>query len=121
MNCDSPAALQEHHDKQIQSVTTETEGATGMNGVSDVTRRGEEPAAEGANDRVEQVIDSKHTLKQHETKQQTNVCISVFSPVSSLSRTSQGLSYTVSFYQAELKQRLLPSHVTSQSCLVREK
>lgn len=77
MNCDSPAALQEHHDKQNQSVTTETEGATGMNGVSDVTRRGEEPAAEGANDRVEQVIDSEHTLKQHETNnKQTFVFLS---------------------------------------------
>lgn len=64
MSCDSPAALQEHYDKEIQSVTAETEGATGVNGVSDVTGRGEEPAAEGADDRVEQVNDGECARKE---------------------------------------------------------
>uniref|UniRef100_A0A671TZY4 GRIP1 associated protein 1 n=1 Tax=Sparus aurata TaxID=8175 RepID=A0A671TZY4_SPAAU len=48
-------ALQERFDKELQSATTETDGSAGANGVSDVTGRGEEPAAEGANDRLEQV------------------------------------------------------------------
>lgn len=92
MNCDSLAALQEHYDKEIQRVTTETEGATGMNGISDVTRRGEEPAAEGASDRAEQVIDSEHAdaeiMTENETKQKSKVCIFVVSPGRrSLSRT----------------------------------
>lgn len=60
MTRDSPAALQERYDKEIQSVTTETDGTASANGVSDVTGRGEEPAAEGANDGLEQVIDSEH-------------------------------------------------------------
>uniref|UniRef100_A0A671U0H9 GRIP1 associated protein 1 n=1 Tax=Sparus aurata TaxID=8175 RepID=A0A671U0H9_SPAAU len=47
-------ALQERFDKELQSATTETDGSAGANGVSDVTGRGEEPAAEGANDRLEQ-------------------------------------------------------------------
>ncbi|XP_054465590.1 GRIP1-associated protein 1 isoform X4 [Anoplopoma fimbria] len=47
-------ALQERYDKTNQSVTTETDGSAGANGVSDVTGRGEEPAAEGANERLEQ-------------------------------------------------------------------
>lgn len=54
-HCGSAAALQERFDKELQSATTETDGSDGANGVSDVTGRGEEPAAEGANDRLEQV------------------------------------------------------------------
>ncbi|KAK9514693.1 hypothetical protein VZT92_025389 [Zoarces viviparus] len=46
--------LQERYDKSNQSVTTETGGSAGANGVSDVTGRGAEPAAEGANERLEQ-------------------------------------------------------------------
>ncbi|XP_075932472.1 GRIP1-associated protein 1 isoform X4 [Anarhichas minor] len=46
--------LQERYDKSNQSVTTETDGSAGANGVSDVTGRGAEPAAEGANERLEQ-------------------------------------------------------------------
>ncbi|XP_068588192.1 GRIP1-associated protein 1 isoform X3 [Cebidichthys violaceus] len=46
--------LQERYDKANQSVTTETDGSAGANGVSDVTGRGAEPAAEGANERLEQ-------------------------------------------------------------------
>ncbi|XP_029291735.1 GRIP1-associated protein 1 [Cottoperca gobio] len=54
-------ALQERYDKELQkqpvaqgnqSATTETDGSA--NGVSDVTGRGEEPAAEGTNERLEQ-------------------------------------------------------------------
>ncbi|TDH11029.1 hypothetical protein EPR50_G00081900 [Perca flavescens] len=56
-------ALQERYDKELQkqavaqgnqSATTETDGSAGANGVSDVTGRGEEPAAEGTNERLEQ-------------------------------------------------------------------
>ncbi|KAM6982521.1 GRIP1-associated protein 1 isoform 2-T3 [Tautogolabrus adspersus] len=53
-------ALQEHYDKELQrqaaahGASTETDGSAGANGVSDVTGRGEEPAAEGTNDRTEQ-------------------------------------------------------------------
>ncbi|XP_065808383.1 GRIP1-associated protein 1 isoform X1 [Labrus bergylta] len=53
-------ALQEHHDKELQrqaaahGANTETDGSAGANGVSDVTGRGEEPAAEGTSDRTEQ-------------------------------------------------------------------
>nr|XP_046251597.1 GRIP1-associated protein 1 isoform X4 [Scatophagus argus] len=50
-------ALQERCDRELQGVTTETDGLASANGVSDVTGRGEEPAAEGANDSLEQVID----------------------------------------------------------------
>ncbi|XP_074536955.1 GRIP1-associated protein 1 isoform X4 [Halichoeres trimaculatus] len=49
-------ALQEHYDKELQrqaGASTETDGAASANGVSDVTG-GEEPAAEGTNDRTEQ-------------------------------------------------------------------
>lgn len=56
----SSAALQERYDREVQrqarSVTTETDGPAGTNGVSDVAGRGEEPVAEGANDGQEQVI-----------------------------------------------------------------
>lgn len=61
-----PPALQERYDKELQrqavaqgnqSATTETDGSASANGVSDVTARGEEPAAEGTNERLEQVID----------------------------------------------------------------
>ncbi len=63
--CHSPAALQERYDKDLQrqavahgnqGATTETDGSASANGVSDVTGRGEEPAAAGASDRLEQVI-----------------------------------------------------------------
>ncbi|XP_036959211.1 GRIP1-associated protein 1 isoform X5 [Acanthopagrus latus] len=47
-------ALQERFDREQQSAATETDGSAGANGVSDVTGRGEEPAAEGASDRLEQ-------------------------------------------------------------------
>nr|XP_029131540.1 GRIP1-associated protein 1 isoform X2 [Labrus bergylta] len=53
-------ALQEHHDKELQrqaaahGANTETDGSAGANGVSDVTGRGEELAAEGTSDRTEQ-------------------------------------------------------------------
>lgn len=55
-------ALQERYDRELQrqavaqddqSATTETDGPSSANGVSDVTGRGEEPA-EAANDRPEQ-------------------------------------------------------------------
>ena len=54
-HCGSAAALQERFDREQQSAATETDGSAGANGVSDVTGRGEEPAAEGASDRLEQV------------------------------------------------------------------
>ncbi|XP_044066173.1 GRIP1-associated protein 1 isoform X6 [Siniperca chuatsi] len=65
-------ALQERYDKELQrqaqgnqSATTETDGSASANGVSDVTGRGEEPAAEGANDRLEQTeAQLQHTEKQ---------------------------------------------------------
>ncbi|XP_026223218.1 GRIP1-associated protein 1 isoform X3 [Anabas testudineus] len=56
-------ALQERFDKEMQrhavvqgnqSATTETDGPGSTNGISDVTGRGEEPAAEGTNERLEQ-------------------------------------------------------------------
>ncbi|XP_023286917.1 GRIP1-associated protein 1 isoform X2 [Seriola lalandi dorsalis] len=56
-------ALQERYDKELQrqvvaqgnqSATTETDGSASANGVSDVTGRGEEPAAEGTSERLEQ-------------------------------------------------------------------
>jgi len=64
VRCDgfsSPAALQEHFDKELQKQAlahrnqgdaTETDGTAGANGVSDVT--GEQ--AEGANENTEQVV-----------------------------------------------------------------
>lgn len=66
MRCDSPAALQERFDRELQrqvvaqgnqSTATETDGPANANGVSDATGRGEEQAAEGTNERLEQVID----------------------------------------------------------------
>ncbi|XP_069572701.1 GRIP1-associated protein 1 isoform X1 [Brachyistius frenatus] len=57
-------ALQERYDKELQrpavaqgnqgGATTETDGSAGANGVSDVTGRGEEPAAGGTNETLEQ-------------------------------------------------------------------
>ncbi|XP_019962670.1 GRIP1-associated protein 1 isoform X2 [Paralichthys olivaceus] len=53
-------ALQERYDKELpqrqgnQNATLETDGSAGANGVSDVTGRGEEPGAEGTNERLEQ-------------------------------------------------------------------
>ncbi|KAM4610479.1 GRIP1-associated protein 1 isoform 2-T2 [Polymixia lowei] len=56
--------LQERYDQELQrqtvaqgnhSATTETDGPTSTNGVSDVTAKGEESAAEGANESLEQV------------------------------------------------------------------
>lgn len=64
IECDHPPALQERFDKELQrqvaaqSATTETDGAASANGVSDVTGRGEDPLAEGTNERLEQVIDT---------------------------------------------------------------
>ncbi|XP_073326916.1 GRIP1-associated protein 1 isoform X1 [Pagrus major] len=57
-------ALQERFDKELQNSTTETDGSASANGVSDVTGRGEEPAAEGANDRLEQPEVLDQTGKQ---------------------------------------------------------
>ncbi|KAM9351264.1 GRIP1-associated protein 1 [Symphorus nematophorus] len=76
-------ALQEHYDKELQrlvvaqgnqSATTETDGPSSANGVSDVTGRGEESAAEGANDRPEQTeAQQEHTGKQlHELEMALN-------------------------------------------------
>ncbi|XP_041654802.1 GRIP1-associated protein 1 isoform X1 [Cheilinus undulatus] len=54
-------ALQEYYDKELQrqavaqGANTETDGSAGANGVSDVTGREEESAAEGTSDRTEQV------------------------------------------------------------------
>ncbi|XP_061591660.1 GRIP1-associated protein 1 isoform X5 [Cololabis saira] len=65
-------ALQEHLDKELQrqavahnnqSATTETDAPAGTNGVSSVTGGGEESAAEGTSERVEQ------TQLQHSDKQ----------------------------------------------------
>ncbi|XP_078110213.1 GRIP1-associated protein 1 isoform X2 [Sander vitreus] len=64
-------ALQERYDKELQrqagnqSAITETDGSAGANRVSDVTGRGEEPAAEGTNERLEQTeAQLEHTEKQ---------------------------------------------------------
>ncbi|XP_042264178.1 GRIP1-associated protein 1 isoform X2 [Thunnus maccoyii] len=67
-------ALQERYDKELQKqavaqgnqgATTETDGSAGANGVSDVTGRGEESAAEGTNERLEQTeAQLEHTEKQ---------------------------------------------------------
>lgn len=59
----SPAALQERCDKEI--VATETDRAAGANGVPDVSGRGEEPAAEGASERLEQVIVGSERSRFH--------------------------------------------------------
>ncbi|XP_071314810.1 GRIP1-associated protein 1 isoform X2 [Trachinotus anak] len=66
--------LQERYDKELQrqvvaqgnqSATTETDGSASANGVSDVTGRGEEPAAEGTNERLEQTeTQQEQTEKQ---------------------------------------------------------
>ncbi|XP_030278197.1 GRIP1-associated protein 1 isoform X4 [Sparus aurata] len=67
-------ALQERFDKELQSATTETDGSAGANGVSDVTGRGEEPAAEGANDRLEQSeAQLERTGKQLHGRSETSV------------------------------------------------
>ncbi|XP_031148979.1 GRIP1-associated protein 1 isoform X3 [Sander lucioperca] len=76
-------ALQERCDKELQrqavaqanqSATTETDGSAGANRVSDVTGRGEEPAAEGTNERLEQTeAQLEHTEKQlHELEMALN-------------------------------------------------
>lgn len=68
VSCDSPPALQERFDKELQrqasvqgnqSATTEADGSAGTNGVSDVTGTGEESMPGGSNDRLEQVIGSQ--------------------------------------------------------------
>uniref|UniRef100_A0A4W6FUC9 GRIP1 associated protein 1 n=1 Tax=Lates calcarifer TaxID=8187 RepID=A0A4W6FUC9_LATCA len=55
--------LQERYDKELQrqtvaqgnqSATSETDGSASANGISDVTGRGEESAAQGTNERLEQ-------------------------------------------------------------------
>ncbi|KAM3617056.1 uncharacterized protein V6R79_001690 [Siganus canaliculatus] len=46
-------ALQERCDKELHGATTESDGCA--NGASDVTARGEEPAAVGTNDKLQQV------------------------------------------------------------------
>ncbi|XP_037335670.2 GRIP1-associated protein 1 isoform X2 [Pungitius pungitius] len=46
--------FQKRYDRANPGVTTETDGAAGANGVSGVTGKGEEPQAEGANERLEQ-------------------------------------------------------------------
>lgn len=56
------AALQERSDKEIQSVTAESDEAANANGLSDATRGGEEPAAEGASDGLEQVTCSSEVF-----------------------------------------------------------
>lgn len=76
-------ALQERYDKELQKqavaqgnqgATTETDGSAGANGVSDVTGRGEESAAEGTNERLEQTeAQLEHTEKQiHELEMALN-------------------------------------------------
>ncbi|XP_078110214.1 GRIP1-associated protein 1 isoform X3 [Sander vitreus] len=73
-------ALQERYDKELQrqagnqSAITETDGSAGANRVSDVTGRGEEPAAEGTNERLEQTeAQLEHTEKQlHELEMALN-------------------------------------------------
>ncbi|XP_071314812.1 GRIP1-associated protein 1 isoform X4 [Trachinotus anak] len=75
--------LQERYDKELQrqvvaqgnqSATTETDGSASANGVSDVTGRGEEPAAEGTNERLEQTeTQQEQTEKQlHELEMALN-------------------------------------------------
>ncbi|XP_029995463.1 GRIP1-associated protein 1 isoform X6 [Sphaeramia orbicularis] len=65
-------ALQERYDKElqkqtvVQSATTETDGSANANGVSDVTGRGEGPVAEGANERLEQSLQTEAQLEQTE-------------------------------------------------------
>ncbi|XP_022619648.1 GRIP1-associated protein 1 isoform X2 [Seriola dumerili] len=76
-------ALQERYDKELQrqvvaqgnqSATTETDGSASANGVSDVTGRGEEPAAEGTSERLEQTeTQLEQTEKQlHELEMALN-------------------------------------------------
>ncbi|XP_019962671.1 GRIP1-associated protein 1 isoform X3 [Paralichthys olivaceus] len=73
-------ALQERYDKELpqrqgnQNATLETDGSAGANGVSDVTGRGEEPGAEGTNERLEQTeAQMQQTEKQlHELEMALN-------------------------------------------------
>ncbi|XP_028266583.1 GRIP1-associated protein 1 isoform X3 [Parambassis ranga] len=68
-------ALQEHYDREVQrQAQSATDGPAGTNGVSDVTGRGEEPAAEGANVRQEQAeAQPQHTEAQmHELEMALN-------------------------------------------------
>ncbi|KAM7411084.1 hypothetical protein PAMA_021186 [Pampus argenteus] len=76
-------ALQERYDKELQrhavaqgnqSATTDTDGSASTNGVSDVTGRQEEPAAEGTNERQEQTeAQLEQTEKQiHELEMALN-------------------------------------------------
>ncbi|XP_041654805.1 GRIP1-associated protein 1 isoform X4 [Cheilinus undulatus] len=74
-------ALQEYYDKELQrqavaqGANTETDGSAGANGVSDVTGREEESAAEGTSDRTEQVTAAhlERTEKQlHELEMALN-------------------------------------------------
>ncbi|KAL6119006.1 gripap1 [Pungitius sinensis] len=61
--------FQERYDRANLGVTTETDGAAGANGVSGVTRKGEEPQAEGANERLEQEAQLELSEKRmHETE-----------------------------------------------------
>lgn len=48
----SASALQDRYEKEIQSFTMESDGAASANGVSDLTERGEEPAAENSSEQV---------------------------------------------------------------------
>lgn len=75
-------ALQDRFDKELQRQAvapgnqgaTETDGSAGTNGVSDVTGRGEELAAQGANERPEQTeAQPEHSGKQlHELEMALN-------------------------------------------------
>ncbi|XP_042372953.1 GRIP1-associated protein 1-like [Plectropomus leopardus] len=58
-------ALQERYAPGNQSATTEKDESASANGVSDVTGRGEEPAAEGPNERLDQ---TEAQLEQTEKK-----------------------------------------------------
>ncbi|CAJ1085637.1 GRIP1-associated protein 1 isoform X1 [Xyrichtys novacula] len=60
-------ALQEHYDKELlrqAGANTETDGSASANGVSEVTE-GEEPAAEGTNDRTEQMSTQLDCTDKH--------------------------------------------------------
>ncbi|TNN38997.1 GRIP1-associated protein 1 [Liparis tanakae] len=46
--------MKAHQDEVIKSVATETDGSAGANGVSEVIGKGEEPGAEGTNEKLEQ-------------------------------------------------------------------
>ncbi|XP_037335671.2 GRIP1-associated protein 1 isoform X3 [Pungitius pungitius] len=61
--------FQKRYDRANPGVTTETDGAAGANGVSGVTGKGEEPQAEGANERLEQEAQLELSEKRmHETE-----------------------------------------------------